>query len=71
MSNLKWQVGERVKHEYLGSGEVTKVIKSAMDSRVNAGYLVLFDERPAVEYNMGKNLCLVFPSSLDCEVNDE
>ena len=66
---LRFSVGERVEHNYLGAGEVTKIIKSAVDSRIIVGYMVLFDERPAVEYNMGQNPCLVFPADLDRESN--
>jgi len=61
---MRFKEGERVSHEYLGDGKVTKVIKSAMDSRHNAAYMVLFDHCPPVGYNMGHNPCMVFPSTL-------
>jgi len=61
---LKHKVGDRVVHENLGNGEVTKAIKSALDSRFIVAYLVHFDETPDVRYNMGYNPAMVFPSSL-------
>ena len=61
----KFDIGDRVEHEYLGNGEIIKVIKSMLNSRENAAYIVMFDEQPAMAYNMGENPCLVFPSSLN------
>ena len=63
---LRFSVGERVTHKYLGNGEVTKIIKSSLDNS-NAAYIVLFDSRPDVRYNMGENPTMVFPSGLQRE----
>tara|TARA_R110000803_G_scaffold32357_2_gene71373 strand:+ start:2566 stop:2784 length:219 start_codon:yes stop_codon:yes gene_type:complete len=59
--------GDRVHDEYLGGGEVTEVIMSAMDSRHKCAYVVKFDVTPPVEYNMGSNPAMVFPASLKRE----
>ena len=46
-------IGDRVKEDYLGEGEVIKILK---DLYGNAwGYLVMFDKTPDVRYNMGEN----------------
>ena len=60
---MKVNVGDRVEHEHLGEGEVVKVISSGLHGG-SIAYIVMFDERPPVQYNMGENPALVFPSSL-------
>ena len=48
--------GDIITHEYLGRGKVKKIKKS-----LNMA-LVLFDETPPIEYNMGNNPSLEFIS---------
>lgn len=66
----KFEPGQRVVDEYLGAGEVTRPIRSSLDSKVYAAYRGLFDTPPPVGYNMGGNPTMVFPGSLTLEDRD-
>jgi hypothetical protein len=46
---MKFKIGQRVKHEYLGEGEVIKFFKDIPLVSVK------FDNIPDVRYNMGEN----------------
>lgn len=50
--------GQRVRDEFLGQGTVVEVMQYF------AAALVLFDERPPLEYNLGGNPCLRFAATL-------
>jgi hypothetical protein len=56
--------GDRVNHNFLGNGEVTEVINSNFGLKEPMLYMVKFDTRPAIEYNMGENPTLAFPEDL-------
>jgi hypothetical protein len=55
----KFNIGDRVIHEYLGEGVVTKLIKNYYQPKLTQFYVVLFDNTPDVKYNGGNNECLV------------
>lgn len=59
-----YQVGDKVIHEYLGSGTVTEVLESALSIRYNS-YIVLFDKEPPIDYNLEKNPTVVCNDSLN------
>jgi len=59
---MRFKEGERVSHEDLGDGEVIEVIM--WNRKTDAGYLVQFEETPAVRYNMAQNPCIVLPYTL-------
>ena len=54
----KINVGDRVKDDFLGEGEVVKIIKN--DYGDDGAYMILFDKTPPVRYNMGENPALMF-----------
>lgn len=60
----KFKVGDRVEEIYLGKGTVKEIVNN-----IECGdqeFLVLFDERPPNEYNLGDNPC--FQSGFDLEL---
>ena len=61
----RFKIGDRVKDSgFLGEGEVTKIIKSDLDSKVIVGYMVMFDKTPDIRYNMGENPCFMLNGQL-------
>ena len=60
----KFKIGDRVAHDYLGNATVEKIIKSSIDSRHVAAYIIYTDIKPDVRYNMGNHKCLVWPNEL-------
>jgi len=66
MNKKYFKIGERVKYDFLGAGEVKKIFKGALINRPVA-YLVLFDKAPPVRYNMGQNPTLQFCDELSKE----
>jgi hypothetical protein len=59
-----YQVGEKVMHEYLGIGIVTEVMESRLSAKYNS-YVVLFEQPPPIDYNLGKNPAIVCNDSLN------
>lgn len=56
----RFKIGDRVKDfGFFGEGEVIKIIKSDLDSKVIVGYMVMFDIIFDVRYNMGENFCFM------------
>ena len=64
MKQPKFIIGDRVKHDYLGKGTIQKEIRSSLDKRYIAAYIILVDKPPDVRYNGGIRECLVFPTDL-------
>ena len=60
----EFKKGQQVVHDYLGKGEIVKLIKSSLDSKLTVAYMVRFDKTPPMRYNMRENPTMVFPESL-------
>jgi hypothetical protein len=57
---MKFKIGQRVKHNYLGKGKIVKTFKG-----LPFVFLVLFDKTPDVRYNMCQNPTPVFKTDLE------
>ena len=68
----KFKIGDRVTDsDFLGEGEIVKIIKSDSDSKTIIAYMVMFDKTPDVRYNMGENPCFMFGNQLNiCQQNE-
>lgn len=58
---VKYNIGDRIVDNYLGSGEVLKIYSEFV-------LLVLFDKTPEYQYNLSTNPCLCFTSDIIKEI---
>lgn len=63
MAKIKPQLKDRVNSEFLGEGEVVKIVNGT--SKDVFAYMVLFDKNPPIEYNNGSNPCLMFAGGIE------
>jgi hypothetical protein len=57
---MKFKIGQRVKHNYLGKGRIVKTFKD-----YDFLLVVLFDKTPDMRYNLGQNPTAVFDKELE------
>lgn len=63
MARSKFQIKDRVNSDFLGEGEVVKIVNGTFKGVF--AYMVLFDKTPPLEYNGGNNPCLIFTSGIE------
>ena len=62
----KLKVGNKITHDFLGQGEVVKIIQGT--SKKVFAYMVMYEKNPPLDYNGGCNPCLCWASDLTIQV---